>query len=148
MSSYPLPKFHFKVVWANGPTFGFTEVSGLSVTQEVMQYRDGGMNEMSPYKQAGMRKYSNITFKRGMFKDDLKFFEWWDSITIQNMTAGKHRKTVTVHLLDENHSPVLTWTIKNAFPIKFESPNLKADANEVSIETLEIAHEGFTLKKS
>ena len=70
-NEYPLPKFHFQVEWG-GTKIAFTEVTGLEVTQEVIEYRDGAMPEMTFIKQAGLRKYSNITLKRGMFKGDLE----------------------------------------------------------------------------
>lgn len=140
MPNYPLAKFHFKVDWGEG-VFGFSEVSGLSVTQEVITFRCGEMREMTQLKQAGLRKFSNITLKRGIFKGNVKFFEWWDSVTIQNL----ERRDITITLLNESHEPVVTWNIINAFPSKLDSPNLKADANEVAIESLEIAHEGFTV---
>lgn len=139
---YPLPKFHFEVDWG-GAKIGFSEVTGLSVTQEVIQYRDGEMKEMTFLKQAGLRKYSNITLKRGTFATDNDYFKWWDSVKIQNYSD---RRDLTIKLLDENHSPVVTWKVKKAWPTKIESTNLKADANEVAIETLEIAHEGFTIE--
>jgi len=141
-NEYPLPKFHFQVEWG-GTKIAFTEVTGLEVTQEVIEYRDGAMPEMTFIKQAGLRKYSNITLKRGMFKGDNEYFLWWDSVKIQNYDD---RRDVTISLLDENHTPVVTWKVKKAWPTKIQSDNLKSDANEVFIETLELAHEGFVLE--
>lgn len=140
--AYPLPKFHFQVDW-KGTKLGFTEVTGLNVTQEVIQYRDGDMPEHTWLKQAGLRKYSNITLKRGTFKGDNEFFKWWDDVKIQNYTD---RRDLTITLLDENHAPVVTWKVKKAWATKIESTNLKSDANEVAIESLEIAHEGFVVE--
>lgn len=139
---YPLPKFHFQVDW-KGTKLGFTEVTGLSVTQEVIKYRDGHMPEMTFLKQAGLRNYSDITLKRGTYKGDNEFYKWWDDVKIQNFTD---RRDVTITLLDEAHAPVVTWKVKKAWATKIESTNLKSDANEVAIETLVIAHEGFVIE--
>ncbi|MEM5346402.1 phage tail protein [Paraburkholderia azotifigens] len=55
---------------------------------------------------------------------------------------------MTISLLDENGNPAVTWKVKNAFPVKMLSSDLKADGNEVAIETLEIAHEGLTIENN
>ncbi|MFN0036081.1 MAG: phage tail protein, partial [Saprospiraceae bacterium] len=41
---------------------------------------------------------------------------------------------------------VVTWTLLNAFPIKVQFNDMKADGNEVAVETLELAHEGVTVE--
>jgi len=35
----------------------------------------------------------------------------------------------------------------NAWPVKVQSSDLKADGNEVAIETMELAHEGIKISK-
>ena len=40
MANYPLPKFHFQVEWG-GKNIGFTEVTGLTVETEAIEYRHG-----------------------------------------------------------------------------------------------------------
>ena len=76
MADYPLPKFHFQVEWG-GTKIGFTEVSGLDVETEVIEYREGSSKEYNKTKQPGLTKYSNITLKRGTFLGDNEFFELW-----------------------------------------------------------------------
>jgi phage tail-like protein len=56
------------------------------------------------------------------------------------------RRDLVISLLNENHEPVVVWKVKNAFPVKVQSTDLKADGNEVAIETVEIAHEGLTIQ--
>jgi phage tail-like protein len=56
------------------------------------------------------------------------------------------RRDVVISLLNEEHNPVMTWKIHNAFPVKVEGPGLKAAGNEVAIESIEIAHEGLELQ--
>jgi phage tail-like protein len=41
----------------------------------------------------------------------------------------------------------MTWTLLNAWPTKISVPDLKSDANEVAVETLELAHEGLQMQK-
>jgi phage tail-like protein len=139
-TTYPLPKFHFRVEWG-GKRIGFTEVTGLDFQVEAIEYRDGNHPEYSKIKMPGLHKFSNITLKRGTFQSDTDFYDFIDSISLTNVT----RRDVTIMLLDETHSPLMTWKVKNAFPVKYQGSDLKADGNEVAIETLELAHEGLTL---
>ena len=53
---------------------------------------------------------------------------------------------ITISLLDETLAPVIVWKVKNAWPTKITSTDLKADGNDVAIEQLDLAHEGFTIQ--
>ena len=55
------------------------------------------------------------------------------------------RKTVIINLLDETKNPVMTWTLSNAWPTKIQATDMKADGNEVAVESIEIAHEGLAI---
>ena len=141
MATYPLVKFHFQVDWG-GTKIGFTEVSGLDVESEVVEYREGSSREYSKLKMPGMQKYSNITLKRGTFKSDNEYFKWWNTVKLNTI----ERRDVTISLLNEEHQPVITWKVKNAWPSKIQSTDLKADGNEVAIESMELVHEGLTIQ--
>ncbi|ATP56308.1 phage tail protein [Pedobacter ginsengisoli] len=141
MATYPLPKFHFQVDWG-GTKIGFTEVSGLNIENKLIEYRDGASPEFSKIKMPGMREFSNITLKRGVFAGDNEFYQWLNTISLNTV----ERRDVVIKLLNENHEPVVTWKIKNAFPIKIQSTDLKADGSEVAIEQLDLAHEGLTIQ--
>ncbi len=43
-ATYPLVKFHFLVDWG-GTNVGFTEVSGLDIETELIEYRQGASPE-------------------------------------------------------------------------------------------------------
>lgn len=141
MAEYPLPKFHFSVDWG-GTNLSFTEVTGLDVETELIEYRAGASPEFTKIKMPGQQKYSNITMKRGSFKGDNQYFEWWNTVKLNTI----ERRDLTITLLNENHEPVITWQVKNAWPLKVQSTDLKADGSEVAIESIEIAHEGLTTK--
>lgn len=143
MADYPLPKFHFQVDWG-GTQIGFTEVSGLDVETEVIEYRHGASPEYSKTKMPGMRKFSNITLKRGTFQGDNEFYDWFNSVQLNTI----ERRNITIAMLNENHEPVVVWKIKNAFPTKVQSTDLKSDGNEVAIETMELVHEGLVIENN
>jgi phage tail-like protein len=140
-ANYPLVKFHFQVEWG-GTKIGFTEVSGLDVETEIVEYRDGASPEYSKIKMPGMQKFSNITLKRGTFKSDNEYFAWWNTVKLNTI----ERRDITISLLNEEHDPVVTWKVKSAWPTKIQSTDLKADGNEVAIESMEIVHEGLTIQ--
>lgn len=140
-TNYPLVKFHFQVEWG-GTKIGFTEVSGLDVETEIVEYRDGASPEYSKIKMPGMQKYSNITLKRGTFKSDNEYFKWWNTVKLNTI----ERRDITISLLNEDHDPVVTWKVKSAWPTKIQSTDLKSDGNEVAIESMEIVHEGLVIQ--
>ena len=145
---YPIPKFHFQVEWGEGFRIGFTEVSGLDFETEVIEYREGSSKKYSKTKQPGLTKYSDVTLKRGTFEGDFAFFNLWkQSYYFQegNKTGDKYRRMVTIKLLNEEHEPIITWQLENAWAKKVQSTDLKADANEIAIETMELTHEGLTI---
>lgn len=141
MANYPVPKFHFRVEWG-GSRIGFTEVTGLNLETEVIEYRDGSSPEYNKVKMPGLRKFGNITMKRGTFENDNEYYDWFNTVNLNKI----ERRDVTISLLNENHEPVVVWKVKNAFPIKIQSPDMKSDANEAAIESIEIAHEGLTIQ--
>lgn len=140
--TYPLPKFHFQVDWG-GAQINFTEVSGLDRETEVIEYRHGQSPFYHKTKFPGLTKYSNITLKRGTFKSDSDFHTFWELGPNFQTIA---RRDLTISLLDEAHQPVVTWKVTKAWAVKVQSTDLKADGNEVAIETLELAHEGIKVE--
>jgi phage tail-like protein len=141
MAVYPIPVFHFRVEWG-GKNIGFSEASGLTQEVQLIEYREGSSPDYSTIKMPGLRKYSNITLKRGVSKGDNDFFKWLNTVKLNTI----ERRDLTISLLNENHEPVVVWKAHNAFPVKVEGPGLKASGNEVAVESIEIAHEGLVLQ--
>ncbi len=142
-SVWPLPKFHFQVEW-DSEQVSFQEVSGLDIEAQVIEYRHGDSPDFSTIKMPGIKKSGNVTMKKGVFKSDNKFWDWFNEIKMNTIK----RKTVTIKLLDESGAPTMTWTLANAWPAKITGTDLKSDGNEVAVETIEIAHEGITIANS
>jgi phage tail-like protein len=136
---WPLVKFSFKVMW-DGAELIFQEVTGLSSETQVIEYRGGSSPVYSTVKMPGIQKFSNITLKKGIFKGDKALWEKYGGI---KMNIYK-RSTIVISLLDEAQGIAMSWTLKNAFPSKITVTDMKSDANEVAVETMELAHEGLT----
>jgi phage tail-like protein len=142
MAEYPLPKFHFQVDWGSNIKIGFTEVTGLEVTTEKIEYRDGASPEFTKIRMPGMQTYGDLTLKRGIFAANNEFYDWWNSVSLNTI----QRRDITISLLNESHEPVVVWKVKNAWPTKVTSTDLNSSSQDVAIETLVLTHEGLTME--
>ena len=137
---WPLPKFHFQVKW-DSEVLSFQEVSGLDIEAQPIEYRHGDSPEFSTIKMPGIKKSGNVTMKKGVFKSDNKFWDWFNQIKMNTIK----RIPVTISLLDETGAPTMVWTLANAWPTKIQATDMKSDGNEVAVESIEIAHEGIVI---
>lgn len=119
----------------------FTEVSGLEVEIEVIEYRAGN-EDTTARKMPGLRKYSNLVLKRGMVGDAV----FWDWLR-EAMDGSVRRADGAIVLLDESREEVMRWRFRRAWPCRWTGPTLSAGNSEVALETLELCHEGIELDK-
>jgi phage tail-like protein len=119
---------------------GFSECSGLEATVEVLEYKEGGVNDYT-HKFPTRASFANITLKHGVIYlyDDL--WSWHNAFVLGNGT----RKDGLIVLLDESRSQKKIWKFKRGIPMKWVGPSLNATQSAVAIESLEIAHEGLFL---
>jgi phage tail-like protein len=137
---WPIPKFRFEVKW-DSDVMSFQEVSGLDVEAEPIKYRHGDSPAFSVIQMPGIKKYGNITMKKGVFSKDNKFWDWFNQIKMNTIK----RIPITISLLDEGGAPTMVWTLTNAWPTKITGTDLKAEGNEVAVETIVVAHEGLEI---
>lgn len=137
----PLPVYHFRVEWG-GARLGFTEVTGLTMEAQVIEYREGDSPDYSPTKMPGLEKYGDVTLRRGVVQGDGDVSAWFDTIASHTV----ERRDVTISLLNHEHEPAVVWKLRNAWPTKVAGPTLDASANQVAIEELVLAHEGLTIE--
>jgi phage tail-like protein len=140
---YPLPRFHFQVDWG-GAKISFTEVTGLVMEREKIEYRHSDSLDFNKLALPGMVKNNNITLKRGKFEGDFDYNIWIEDVANDRVEG---RRDVIIRLLNEKHEPVAVWSAARCFPVKVTAPDLKSDANEIAVESIEIAHEGLKLMK-
>ncbi|MBL4662483.1 MAG: phage tail protein [Flavobacteriaceae bacterium] len=139
---WPLPKFYFKVtLGSQDNTTSFQEVSGLDTETQPIEYRHGDNKLFSTIKMPGISKSGNVTLKKGIFVNDNNFWKWYDAIKMNLIK----RETVVIELLDETGGTTMSWTLSNAWPTKITGTDMKSDANEVAVESIELAHEGLTI---
>lgn len=138
---WPTPKFYFQVQFGDTGTAAFQEVSGLDMESDVIEYRDSNSPPFSTIHMPGLKKASDITLKKGMFKDDTALFDWFNQVKMNAIV----RKTVTISLMDESGNPTMTWTLANAYPIKITGTDVNSQGSEVAVEEIVLAHEGLTM---
>jgi phage tail-like protein len=150
---------------------GFAAMSGLAVTNEVIQYREGGMNT-HPHKMVGQTDFTPISFQRGVFEKQDQMWKWqrfihnWQS-GVPGSTGGMdYRCDVLVWVYDHPHSQAtysdnaglsangattmngnkkLGIKIFNAWPASFTMSGLNASGSEIMVHELSLVHEGFIL---
>jgi phage tail-like protein len=141
---YPYPAYNFKVSVTNvdtGDTVSgsFSEVSGLTVDIQPIEYRDG-TDDTTVRKVRGLRKISNITLKRGI-SGHIGFWTW----VLAGISGDVLRQQGYIALLNEDRAEVMRWNFNQAWPTKYTGPSLNAKNNEIAMETLELAVEDLRI---
>ncbi len=133
----PVPGLAFKVQILGKTVGRFSEVSGLQVEYEVLEYQEGGQNAFV-HRLRGRAKYPNLVLKRGI-TDEAVLLDWFFACRDR---AERHDVVVT--LQGPATRRIRSWSFKGAFPVKWTGPTLNAGQNAIATETLEIAHQGLT----
>ena len=135
----PYMGFNFLVEIEGLVIGGFSEVSGLAVETTVQEYTEGGQNDYV-HKLAGPTRYpQNLVLKRGLTDLDT-LWSWHQDVTTGNVS----RKNGTIYLLNKQGIPTMWWDFKEAYPIKWTGPDLRAESNTVAMESVELAHRGLS----
>jgi phage tail-like protein len=137
----PFSQFNFLVEIDGVTQGGFSEVSGLTMDTNIIEYREG--NEVTTVRKLpGLMKYNNLVLKHGIV--DTTLYGWRKNV----IEGNTQRASGAVVLLDESRKPALRWTFTQGWPSKLEGPALNAKTSEAAVETLEIAHEGLQLESA
>jgi phage tail-like protein len=136
----PYAQFNFLIELDGLTVAGFTEVGGLDTESDVIEYRNGN-DEATVRKLPGLRKYSNITLKRG-YTENLELWGWRKTTE----DGETERRDGVIILLDEARQPVLRWIFREGWISKYEGAALNSTTNEAAIESIEIAHEGIVME--
>jgi phage tail-like protein len=139
----PYRSFNFQLEIDGVPLGAFSECSGLTAEGDAVDYREGTDFQPNVRKLVGLRKYTNITLKRG-YTQDKSLWAWHVNI----VNGIPDRRNVTIVLMNEQRQPMLRWHAENAWLNKIEAPSLKASGNEVAMESVELIHEGLTIETS
>jgi phage tail-like protein len=136
----PYRSYNFLVEMDGITQAGFRECSGLDVTTDAIDYREGG-DPSHVRKLPGLNTYSPLTLARGI-TDSPELWKWRQTV----IDGRVERKNGSVILLDATGVERLRWNFTNAWPSKWTGPSFNATDNSVAVETLEITIE--ELKKA
>lgn len=135
----PYAQFNFLIEIDSITRASFTEVSGLNVEQDVIDYREGS-DATIVRKLPGLVTVPNIALKRGWTQDNELWL--WRKTTIDGATE---RRSGSIIVLDEAQDEALRFNFREGWICKWEGPQLNSTTNEVAIEGIEICHEGLEM---
>ncbi|NER86343.1 phage tail protein [Moorena sp. SIO3A2] len=136
--------FNFMVVFfiagivPNPLDIRFQKVSGISAEISTTDIREGGEN-IFRHRLPNQVTYNNLVLERGMVIGSPLNIEF----NVAMSTIKFAPSNVLVILLDENTAPVSSWLFKRAYPVKWTTSDLDANANAVVIDTMELAYARF-----
>jgi phage tail-like protein len=138
----PRPTNHFKLTLAGKEAMGqFREVSGLDSESEIVEHKEvDAQGNPLIVKVNGNLKWSNIELKRGVDVDK-GLYEWRKMVEDQGPDSA--RTDCTLELLDYDGSAIATYSITQAWPVKYTGVSMNAGSNEIAVEGITLAHEGF-----
>jgi phage tail-like protein len=137
----PYRGFNFRVEIDNTPVAAFRECGGLTLTTDPVEYREGTDKPLHVRKLPGLRKFANLTFKRG-YTNNKELWNWYRDV----LNGIPARRDGSLILQDEEHNDVLRWKWENGWICKWEGPAMNATSNDVAIESLEICVERVELE--
>lgn len=136
---YPIPTYRFVVILGDEQV-PFTSASGLDITYDTIEYRDGTGNW---YKMPGQRQAITITLSKGVFPGKNALYEWINSIQLNQV----EKKDIIISLTNDAGTEVLiSWTVTNAFPTSLTSPSFDAGSNEIAVQQLTLMADRVTIQ--
>lgn len=135
----PVISFKFGVEIDGLLVAGFSEVSGLQAETELESYSEGGVNHYI-HRFPKHTRYPNLVLRKG-FTGSRELWNWY----IKTIYGHIEPKGGSVILYTPpNLTEICRWNFTQAYPIKWIGPELKSLSTEVSVETLELVHQGLT----
>lgn len=134
----PYSQYNFEVQVAGQPVAGFSDVSGITMQLDTVQYQEGGVND-HVHTLPGTFAHANLVLQRGM-TDDATFWQWIQEVMSGNLT----RKDVVIKLQEDYQGQsVWGWEFTGAYPTRWQGPDLVSANNRLAIESIELTYERF-----
>ena len=121
----------------------FKQVSGLAVNISVIEHRENKLSAMPVLKKLpGLVDYEDLVLRRGKITDPA-FWTWIKQVQDGDIDAA--RRSGSIVLFDYKHGEVARFNFEMGWPRRVEVSDLRADGNEVLVETVTIVHEKLTI---
>lgn len=133
----PHPAFRFEVQLDGIASGGFSECSGLDSRIEIIEYREGGMND-HVHKFVRGTRHPSLILRRGIV--DRELYDWHAEVGAGKVTP----RNAVVRVFDAAaQGVVMEWRVSSALPVRWSGPRLNALESRVAVEELELAHDGL-----
>jgi len=144
----PYAKFKFAIMMEGRYVAGMTQVSALTRSTQVIEYREGG-DLSQTRKQPGMTSFEPLTMTRGVTHD--KEFEQWAN-RVWNIEGGggqeisleNFRKNFIVEVRNEAGQKVMAYKVFDAWVSQFTAlDGLDASDSGVLMQSIQVQHQGW-----
>jgi phage tail-like protein len=122
----------------------FRSVTGLEVTVQFDEFREGGQNGYV-HKVPGRMSWPNLVFRRGITESNA-VFDWLAKSSGEQFAAGGNkvtRSTGAVVAIGLDGARLRSWEFIDVFPVRWKGPEFSVDQQIPLEEELEVAHHGF-----
>ena len=119
----------------------FSECTGLNAETELQDYSEGGRNDVV-YHLPVRTRFSNISLRRGWTTSN-ELWSWYQEV-IDGVI--RPRDCSIVMCANDGQNPAEEMgrlNVAQAFPVKWQGPDLRVETMGVAVETLELAHLGW-----
>lgn len=137
-SRNPYSAYRFRLQIDGIAVAGFSECRGLEMETEIVEYREGGVND-HVHKFPGRTRQANLVLRRGIADRELN--DWYESVR----GGVLEPRDGAIQVYDPSPSEVvMEWRFQGGFPCRWQGPDLNAIESRVAVETLEICHDGLS----
>lgn len=122
----------------------FQEISGLDPKIDALESEEGGLNRFV-HRLPGVTAHSNLVLKRGLVTIGSELAKWSEATIGSTLGTPIRTRTITVVLVGPDGKPLMTWTVLDAWPVKWEVGSLDAaNATKIITEKLELSYRSIT----
>ena len=118
----------------------FSTCEGLGC-EVVMETREEGGNNDFVWQLPTRLKYPNITLTRPLGPDTSLIAAWF-----AKLATGYSRHPGTIEAQRADGSKIASWQLRDVVPVRWKGPSFNPDQPKVLVESLEIAHHGFSVE--
>jgi phage tail-like protein len=122
----------------------FSEFTLPSLDVETLDITEGGQNAYV-HKLPVRVKVGSAKLRHGV-ADSLDLLHWYIQV-MQGDIEGSKRE-VSIVLYNNDSTPMITWSFRNAYPVRWSGPTFNAQENSVAFEEIEFVHHGFDVETS
>jgi phage tail-like protein len=138
----PAIALRFSVTIGNIKINRITGCDGLSAEYELDEYREGGQAGFV-HRLPVRLKHTNVRLIRPIDSDSRVIATWFSETQKRPL-----RRDATITAYNGDGAEVASWVLSGAWPVKYTGPTFSATSVLAATETIEIAHNGFTLAGS